>query len=277
MIEYRLYIFVMILFGAFHAAGQSDADKNIFDRCVKNAMQTGKTRMTDIALQFLGKPYEGGTLEGNDPERLVVNLRQFDCLTLVESVSAIYLCLRQQRPEFKDFERHLARIRYRNGTLDGYLSRLHYASDWITDNAHKNILSDRTKKELKKHGEEIFFNPDFMSKHPELYPYLKAHPQDIDRIKRIEVRLSELSFRYIPKSKIARVAEFLDDGDIVFFVTLKPGLDFTHTGIVHRNKGVVTFIHASQKMRKVIVNPESLSEYCLKSKTNAGIVICEIK
>jgi hypothetical protein len=266
----------MILFGAFHAAAQSDSDRQIFDRCTKNAMQTGKTGMTDIALFFIGKPYAGGTLEGNDPERLVVNLRKFDCMTFVESVASIYLSLRQQAPSFNDFERFLTELRYRNGTIDGYLSRLHYASDWIADNVRKNLLSGYIKKELKTYAAEVFFNPDFMSEHPELYPHLKTHPQDIERIRKIEARLSKQSFSYIPKSKIAQVDEFLDDGDIVFFVTLKPGLDFTHTGIVHRNNGVATFIHASQKMRKVIVNPESLSEYCLRSKTNAGIVVCEI-
>jgi hypothetical protein len=266
----------MILFGTFRAAAQPDADRQIFDRCTKNAMRTGKTRMTDIARLFIGKPYAGGTLEGNDPERLVVDLRKFDCMTFVESVAAIFLCLRQQQqPSFDDFERILARIRYRGGTIDGYLSRLHYASDWIDDNVRKNILSGFIKKKLKNLGEEIFFNLNFMSGHSELYPYLKSHPQEVERIGQIEARLSKLSFRYIPKSKIARIDKFLDDGDIVFFVTLKPGLDFTHTGIVHRNNGVATFIHASQKMGRVIVNPESLSEYCLKSKTNAGIVVCE--
>jgi hypothetical protein len=40
--------------------------------------------MALVASTFVGTPYEPGTLELPGPERLVVNLRTFDCVTLVE-------------------------------------------------------------------------------------------------------------------------------------------------------------------------------------------------
>ena len=46
-----------------------------------------------FARKFLGVPYVAHTLEVNDSEQLVVNTRQLDCTTLVETVTALTLCL----------------------------------------------------------------------------------------------------------------------------------------------------------------------------------------
>ena len=50
---------------------------------------TPQTSVLTLARHFLGVPYVAHTLEVNDDERLVVNTRQLDCTTLVETVAAL--------------------------------------------------------------------------------------------------------------------------------------------------------------------------------------------
>ena len=72
---------------------------------------------TNLTLYFArrlnGTPYVAHTLDGYAEERLVVNLRQLDCLTYVENVTALTLCARQGRRTFADFCDALRRLRYR--------------------------------------------------------------------------------------------------------------------------------------------------------------------
>src|SRR5688572_23463024 len=85
---------------------------------------------------FVGAPYIPGSLEVEGPERLVVNLRSFDCVTFVESMLALARTVRSGG-HYPEFTRELLRIRYRDGKLAGYPSRLHYFSEWIANNDAK--------------------------------------------------------------------------------------------------------------------------------------------
>jgi len=61
--------------------------------------QPETTTTGDLVLRagryFLGAPYAAHTLEAPGPEALVVNLRRFDCFTLVENCCALALLVRQ--------------------------------------------------------------------------------------------------------------------------------------------------------------------------------------
>ena len=85
-------------------------------------------------LGFVDTPYKAGTLEVDDTEDLIINCDEVDCTTFVEYALAMALCP-QQGDEMQegDFARNLQRIRYRDGKIDGYTSRLHYISDWINN------------------------------------------------------------------------------------------------------------------------------------------------
>ena len=52
-------------------------------------------KMLYFARQLAGVPYVGKTLEKNKQEQLVVNLRQLDCTTFVETVLALTRSLEQ--------------------------------------------------------------------------------------------------------------------------------------------------------------------------------------
>jgi hypothetical protein len=94
-------------------------------------------RFAKIANFFINKPYVAGTLEGPKSETLVVNLNEFDCTTLVETSLALALC---KPNDFDDFKKKLTEIRYRNGEIVNYASRLHYLTDWLQTNQANGIL-----------------------------------------------------------------------------------------------------------------------------------------
>ena len=95
-----------------------------------------------FAEKFLGKPYVAHTLEINDGEQLVVNTRQLDCTTLVENVVALTCALKRGDGLYKDYLFYINKIRYRKGRNSGYVSRLHYFTEWIDDNTEKGIVRD---------------------------------------------------------------------------------------------------------------------------------------
>ena len=250
----------------------AQTDKEIFDSCIGHFH--GKSfNLADIAAFFINKPYKAATLEINPAEELVVNLREFDCTTLVESCIAIYLTLNDSVPNFDSFKKNLTKVRYRNGIIDGYTSRLHYASEWIKNNEDKNILTDISEK---TGGDEIFFQLNFMSSHTQLYPQLSSNNENITEIKKTETELNKLAFHYIPKKFFSSSLNKIHSGDVILFVTSVKGLDISHMGISSKGKKQLTFIHASQKYKKVVINPESLYEYCMSNKNNVGIIICRI-
>ncbi len=117
-----------------------------------------------------GSPLSVGTLESKGAEHLVVNLKEFDCFTFVENVTALVCLLTSPQHSFDAFRRILRKIRYRQGRVQGYPSRLHYFSDWIHDNQKKGFVRDVTRdlggRPLKK-------AINFMTTHPELYPPLR--------------------------------------------------------------------------------------------------------
>src|SRR5512133_46241 len=94
-----------------------------------------------IGEDFIGTTYVAKTLEVQ-PEILVVNLRGFDCTTLVETCMSLMRNVKCQDTSFVHFAQNLESIRYREGTLNGYCSRLHYFSDWIRDNERKGFVKD---------------------------------------------------------------------------------------------------------------------------------------
>ena len=95
-----------------------------------------------FAWKFLGKPYVAHTLEINDDERLVVNTRQLDCTTLVETVTALTLCAYRHLYTWRDYLNALVAMRYRGGCIDTYTSRIHYFTEWITANTAAGIVTE---------------------------------------------------------------------------------------------------------------------------------------
>ena len=222
------------------------------------------------ALFFLDTPYGTGTLEGEEDETLVVDFRSFDCVTFVENCLTLSRCLQYPYPDMDYFERMLRTIRYRNGRIDGYSSRLHYTSDWIYDVSGRGIVEDITHA---LGGRKIQLDVHFMSENYTKYPALQYNPSLVETMRIIEQRINVRNYFYIPKADISIHKRQIKDGDIICFTTSISGLDISHVGIAYHYKNQLTFIHASPTAGKVIINPESLEDYCQKIKSNTGIMV----
>jgi hypothetical protein len=226
--------------------------------------------MVKIGTYFLGTPYVAHTLETDSAEQLVVNLREMDCTTFAENCLAISRTIHSGKLTFEQFTNELKEIRYRNGILDGYPSRLHYFSDWIYNNHQNHILRDVTREMA---GIPYPINVHFMSTHPESYRQLKA---DSSLIKRIEAQEKEISARqmyYIPEEQLATVEDQLQDGDIAGLTTNMDGLDISHVILLVRKEGRIHLMHASSLAEKVIVSEETLETYLLNSNRATGIMV----
>jgi len=207
-----------------------------------------------VAQLFLGSPYRAGTLEGEPFERCRFTTEGYDCVTLVESAIALARSAPLRECSYSKFLRQLEFIRYRQGNLDGYLSRLHYTSDWLADNASKHILHD-ISKELG--GIAIRTTLDFMSTHRELYPALRDSSALIQTLREIERRLSRRRRYVIPLERLSTAIGKLQSGDIIVIATTKPGLDYAHIGIALRSGGKLSLIHASSKTGTVTIEPNA--------------------
>ncbi|HRI60994.1 MAG TPA: DUF1460 domain-containing protein, partial [Saprospiraceae bacterium] len=122
-------------------AAVSSHDSLLFLEKQKTAAQQSTTNGKSLAIarSFLGTPYVTGTLDVNETEHLVVNLRQLDCWTLVENSIAIALT---PEGDFPSYLAHLQELRYWGGTLDGYGSRIHYFSGWLLQAEKSGLLRD---------------------------------------------------------------------------------------------------------------------------------------
>lgn len=269
---------VLMLFIAFsgNLFAQVSADWNrdleILGKFLQSTPRsTVDSNMVHTALFLLNTPYVANTLDTLDSEDLIINFREMDCIIFVENCLALSRMLRYPNPDMDCFERELRLIRYRNGVINAYPSRLHYTSDWIFDNVKKGIIEDITHA---LGGQK--FKPDlyFMSKNSQKYTHLKDNPEAVKEIEAIEQEINKReSYYFIPKQDIGEHQSLIKNGDIICFTTSTPGLDISHVGIACRHKGQLTFIHASLTAKKVIINPESLIDYCNKIKSNTGIIV----
>jgi len=258
-------------FFAYTAALCQTPDEQIFAK--KMELRRGSTKAETalmLAQSLVGSPYVPHTLE-QTPETLLCNLRQYDCYTLLENVLSLMLT-RESRGAFSDYKQFIEKMRYRNGLINGYGSRLHYFLEWIEQAQKYNYLRDITPD---LGGQPIQKNIHFMTAHRALYPALTTGQVE-KTIADVEKKLSKKTWYFIPKNKVSGILSKLKDGDMVAFTSAKEGLDFNHQGFVIRKNGQVYLLHASSDRRQVVVSSETLLEYLFKMKHHSGIVVLRL-
>jgi len=228
--------------------------------------------MLEIGKFFLGTPYVTGTLETKKAEHLVVNLREYDCVTFIENVIALLWYVKSRGKSFETFRRLLRKIRYRQGRLQGYSSRLHYFSDWIHDNEKKGILRDVT---AEIGGRPLRKAVNFMTTHSDLYLPLKD-AANLWRMRSVERAIGLRSLFFIPKKDLRRVEDRIRDGDLIAITTNTEGLDVQHVGIAARVKNRIHLLHASSKEGKVAVSRDTLYRYLMKNRACSGVMVVRI-
>jgi hypothetical protein len=225
--------------------------------------------MVQVGESFSGIPYVAHTLE-REQEELVVNLREMDCTTYAENCLAIARTLQSEDPTFERFQDELRLIRYRDGKLDHYPSRLHYFCEWIQNNEKKGLVRDYSR-ELG--GIPLDKEINFMSRHPRNYPQLEADSSLVQTIKAQEREINSRVRYFIPESGIGEIESLLKEGDIVGITTDIEGLAVMHVGILVKKEDRIHLMHASSAMEKVVISKEGLEEYLLASKRATGIIL----
>jgi len=275
--------FIIVIIGLLVSVATSaqvtytKADSLTICRLLKEAPRKATTLW--FARQFHGIPYVAHTLEVNDSEQLVVNTRQLDCTTLVETVTALTICVQQEKRRWEDYLKTLRTLRYRQGVMDGYTSRLHYFTDWIDDKQLMGIVSEIqgpnppfTALQKVKVG--------YMSQHPQSYKALKANEALVPIIKRQEQQLTGKTYRYIPKQTIKNthlLRQTIKDGDIIAITCNKKGLDIAHLGFAVWQKDGLHLLNASSIHHKVVTEPMTIRQYLQKHSTFTGVRIIRIK
>ena len=256
----------------------SDNDESLFNsysvHITPFKSEPMETILQKTAEFFLEIPYGGGTLDLNDNESLVVNLRELDCVTYVENVLALSLAVRNNNLSQSSFVDNLRQIRYRKKKILDFASRIHYTSDWIVENENNNFIENISKKlsgikETKK--------LDFMSTHRSAYKQIAKNDSLFNKIVAMEHSVNDRGgFYYIPKQLIASNGNKIPHMSIIAFVTAIPGLDTSHVGFAFHDKGKLTFIHASSAKQKVVIDDKTLSEYCLSQKKCKGVIVAKV-
>jgi len=225
--------------------------------------------ITYIGGSFVGSRYLPYTLETPTEEHLIVNLREFDCVTFVESVLALAKVIRYGNPTFNDFKRELRLLRYRDGVIHEYPSRLHYFTDWVLDNQRKgnvqNITADIGGVSFKK-------SLNYMSMHRKEYPAL-ANEAFFEAIRKREIELSRYPLYYIPQQKINEMEGKIRSGDIIGITTSVDGLDISHVGFAYQRDGTLYFLHASACEGMVKISDVRLSKYVAGQEGSNGIMV----
>ncbi|MBL8060424.1 MAG: DUF1460 domain-containing protein [Chthonomonas sp.] len=228
-------------------------------------------RMDFFARRLLGRPYVGWTLEQSiTSEYCYVSLERLDCVTFAETVLGLANVRWNSRAYVGPYMLidNVRQTRYRGGKEDGYLSRLHYTSDWIFDNTRKGFVKDITPS---LPGAKRFVKTiNFMSENSQLYRQLKANPELIPILKRQEAELTAREKWFVPKDQVAKAEKHLQTGDIIAITDSREGMDCAHVGLIIVEKGVPHFVHASSAQKKTVIDVR-LSEYLLNGHT--GIMV----
>ncbi|MDP2267594.1 MAG: DUF1460 domain-containing protein [Deltaproteobacteria bacterium] len=225
-----------------------------------------------VATFFLDTPFAPQTLEQENGEQLVINLRQLDCFTLVENTVVLARLIRTGQTTWPEFAAALQASRYRQGRLDGYADRLHYFSDWLDDNQSQGLLQDITpalggtpwRKEI-----------NFMTAHRNQYLCLGSL-DTYRRLLRVEKTCSARSYHHIPQASVPVCSRQIKNGDLIAITTAIAGLDVVHVGLaVHLPRGL-HLLHASQRAGRVIISPETLYRYLRQRKSRLGIMVARV-
>lgn len=280
-IRYFLILFLIILFFPnINSQTCTKEDEKIFNQKVSLAVDKSLNQkpinevIVEIGKSFLGTEYVAHTLEKDGDENLVINLTGLDCTTFLETALTFSRCIKKDKTSFEDYQNELTYIRYRDGKIDNYPSRLHYFSDWIFNNQQKGIVKDITKE---IGGKPIKFKLNFMSENPKYYKQLKENPEFIPVIKKQEEEINSRQYYYIPEDDIEKLESNIQTGDLIALTTSDKGLDIGHVGIaVKMDNGRIHFMHAPLVGSKVQITETPLSDYAKKIKKHTGIIVLRV-
>jgi hypothetical protein len=276
----------VLCFTPFFLSAQSVAEGNMDKATVAKYEQISKVLkanksktvpqlMIIAAKEMLGTEYVAGSLE-QVPEKLKVSLVETDCILFVESCLAMAVNAKKGVFHPDSLCAVVQNLRYRNGKVDGYASRIHYTSEWIKQGEGRGIFTEITDVLSGENLSGQRFT--YMTEHSDAYRQLKGNAAEVARIAQMEKYLNGFEDYYvIPKGDVRKIEHLLKDGDILGFNSTVKGLDIAHVALVyHKENGQVGFIHASQVDGKVVVDEKDIADYVNCRKNNNGIRIVRV-
>lgn len=249
----------------------------------------GTNLMLYFARQFLGVPYVAHTLDREREERLVVNLRELDCTTFIETVTALALCASHGETTFRAYCERLRRVRYIGGEV-AYTRRKHYFTVWIEDNVRQGIVEriEPTAADLRSERHPFTatqrLSVNYMTSHSKAYTMLSAHPGWLPEIRTMERTMDGKQYRFIPKTALRStkannqlLRRYIKDGDIIVILTSIAGLDTSHIGMAVWHSDGLHMLNASSVHKRVVIEPMLLATYMAKHPKQRGIRLVRVK
>ena len=127
----------------FHCENDTNKINTLLNEGLKSNLKTSNELVVFYANKLLGTPYVAHTLEG-ETEQLTINIDELDCTTFIETLYVLTRTTLSNRTSWRDYANNLESVRYRNGVIGDYSSRLHYISEWIINNSSRDNLKDIT-------------------------------------------------------------------------------------------------------------------------------------
>ena len=266
-------LLIGLIFWSTCSVFADEQDRASIEKWLQEAVSLSKDscRTLHFAKKMLGVPYVAGTLDGNVEEQLVVLVDSLDCTTFVETVLAFCIADKRGERDYEGFKKALTQIRYRDGILNGYTSRLHYFSDWIRNNEQMGFVKECTSETACSQPKELWL--DFMTTHVDSYLPMKKNPELVKEMASHEKNWQGTVVSYIPKEKHNLPPEGLKikDGDVLALVTNIKGLDVVHVGFAFWKDNQLHLLHASSSAKKVIEDPKTQYESSKNTKAHIGV------
>jgi len=235
-----LIVSIPLLFGcAYPSIKYNKWDKSEIDRLINNANNNFANKKIEyISQYFIDTPYKHGTLNTDplSPERLVINLKQVDCFTYLDYVTAMTIS-----ENADDFIDKIKRVRYFDSDVS-YEKRKHFFTDWAN--------SDGLVKDITPSLPGSVATFKIINRKSAKESWLENVPQKSRMVS------------YIPKEKITEeVIDMLKTGDFIGAYSTRRGLDVTHVGILIKNERGVFFRNASSRKSVMRVTDYNMKEY----------------
>ena len=225
-----------------------------------------------VARYFVNKGdriYVPGLLGGGPKENpLFTDFKRFDCVLYVETVLALASTLGSSGT-WSQFKQALQHLRYRGGEL-GYLTRLHYSSEWLLRASERGILKN-------------LGGPNVDARPVTLVSQILAQQKRSDAMAMAQIEKNQVpqQRRYFTCGSLQQAlvtnAGLVQEGDVVLFTAKVPaGLDVNHLGILSKMADGKTWgffnAHGPHGVSKVILEADSLASYCPKYN-NSGVML----
>ena len=167
------------------------------------------------------------------------------------------------------------KLRYRDGKIDGYASRMHYMTEWAQNAIKAGILEDVT---AANSNQTMQVQTGYMTSHPKQYRHLANNAQNVQQMRAIEQRINGTTVHYLPKASVTNNGfDWIHDGDIIMFTTNEPGLDIAHMGLAFKIGGKLTLMHASSADKKVEVSKVTIAKMLEDHPKWTGIRVLRVK